>query len=81
LTARFANSFELGTNYVKFTITPDDASLAGSFAIDGLNGGSEAEFNGVQIVETAIPEPATYAVWIGAMALIGGVVLRRRQAK
>lgn len=81
LTGRFAESFELGVNYVKFTITPDSTSLEGSFEIDVLNGSHEAEFNGLQIVESAIPEPATTAMWLGAAALIGGAVLRGRYGR
>ena len=46
-----------------------------------MNGSHEAEFNGLQIVESAIPEPATTAIWVGAAALIGGAVLRKRRAR
>lgn len=81
LTGDLAGSFVQGTNYVTFTVTPSGTSLAGSFAVDVGNGGGEAEFNGVQIVESAVPEPSTYAAIAGAVALVGAVGFRRRHAQ
>lgn len=78
LTAYLSGSFVEGTNYVKFSLTPEGTSLSGSFV--GSLGGNEAELNGLQIVDhgAAIPEPSSYAVLAGLVAL-GLVVWRRRR--
>lgn len=64
------DSFVLGDNYLKFTVTTVGMSLNGSFYTP-TNG--EAEFNGLQIVQvTSIPEPATTSLILGTLVLIIG---------
>jgi hypothetical protein len=77
VTGRNVASFTEGTNYLRFSVTPSGTSLSGSFAVAA--GNSEAELNGIQIVQlTAVPEPSTYAATAGALALAGAIVVRRR---
>lgn len=69
-------SFVDGDNYLKFSINPTGTSVNGSYYTTS----NEAEFNGLQIVQTAVPEPSTYAAIFGILALVATGVIRRRRA-
>lgn len=76
--------FGLGT-YTLFTFDPA-ATLTGlddaNFSATGLNGYSYAfdlTASGLNLTVSAIPEPSTYAMLVGALAL-GFVIVRRRKA-
>ncbi len=77
-TGEHVGSFAAGSNYVVFSVTPSGTSLMGSMVHNPGNG--EGNLSGIQIV-SAIPEPSTYAIVFGALALAGTVVLRRRAQK
>lgn len=76
------NSFVEGQNYVMFSVTPSDTTLSGTIAYDA-NADYQTDLSGLQIVavETAVPEPSTYAAILGGVALAGVIGYRRRETK
>jgi hypothetical protein len=76
----FVNSWVLGENYVKLSVT-----LAGgeylNLAVEGRNASNVLDrgfLNSVQIV-ASVPEPSTYAM-LGGLAVLGVAILHRRRA-
>jgi hypothetical protein len=74
-------SWIAGTNYAKYTVTLSGSNDTILVAVENLdNSGTGENFQGtlsaLQIVP--VPEPSTYALAFGALAL-GGVMLRRRR--
>jgi hypothetical protein len=63
---------------IQLGLAPSGTSLSGTFV--KVIGATEANLNGLQIVDhgVAVPEPAAYAALAG-LAALGLVALRRRQ--
>lgn len=79
-TSATQSAFVEGDNFVKFNVIPSGTSLSGSIARN-ITAVGETNLAGLQIVPVAsvpVPEPATYAAVLGAIALAGVVIQRRR---
>lgn len=51
-----------------------------AFGVAGLGGAGAGAYSGVMLsINPAIPEPETYALMLGGLALLAGVVRRRRK--
>jgi hypothetical protein len=76
------DSFIENTNYVKFSgvIADGGGVIVGDFNVDQI--ANNAAFNGLQIQQVPIPEPASVATAVvGGCVLVVGGMLRRRRAR
>jgi len=73
-------AFNLGTPFT-VTATADAAAVAGSLGSNGGGAGSQVQFtledaNGA-VVETFVPEPGSWTLWLAGLALLMPGVVRR----
>jgi hypothetical protein len=72
--------FDLGTTFT-VTATADAAAVAGSLGSNGGGAASQVQFtledaNGA-VVETFVPEPGSWMLWLAGLALLMLGVVRR----
>ncbi|EIQ01234.1 PEP-CTERM putative exosortase interaction domain-containing protein [Opitutaceae bacterium TAV1] len=73
----FVSTWIDGENYVKFTVTLAEGECL-ALAVIGGGGDNRGFLNSVQIVASAVPEPATVALLAGLGVLATVIVFRRR---